>query len=125
MKLERTAGLLLALGMLLLAGCGGGPTTDDAGDSDSNAYMCTSCQVKFYTDRNVFAEFCPGCKSGNIAPVVAFVCPKDNQVSLATKTESVPCQKCNERVNQIKLPSAKELAAWGATKKTKAETCQN
>ena len=115
--------LLLYLAIIALAGCKKEPGLA-ALDSDANGYVCTQCGAKFYTDRKVFAEFCPNCKSTNIRPVVGYVCDKCQHVTLSTQAHtSVTCEQCQALVAASKLPSAAELAAWGAVKKTKAEVC--
>jgi DNA-directed RNA polymerase subunit RPC12/RpoP len=97
----------------------------EAGDSDANGYLCTKCGEKICTDRKVFAEQCPKCKSVEITEVVAFVCNKDNHMTLLPRRrEAAVCEQCNSRITAIKLPREQELRAWGAIKRSKAEVIQ-
>ena len=106
--------------LVLLAGCG-----KDVDDSDANGYLCRKCNLKFCTDREVFAEHCPGCKGSDIPPVVAYVCDKDGHTTVTPRGPSVVCEKCRAPLTAIKLPRENELKAWGAARKTKAEVCGN
>ena len=115
--LQCVVGLIVLLG----AGCGK-DVAEDAGESDANGYACRACETKFYTERKVFASNCPGCKSTDLAPVVGFLCPKDGNTTITPrKGDSMPCEKCGEKLENIRMPHEKELRAWGAAKKTKAE----
>src|SRR6185436_16044758 len=87
-----------------LIGCGKN-AADQAGDSDVNSYLCRKCSLKFYTDRKVFAEHCPSCKSFEIPPVIGFVCDKDGHTTLVARgPESVACGKCQSPATAKKLP---------------------
>src|SRR6059036_1091369 len=69
---------LVLSGLLLVTGVFGGckqRRIDQALESDANGYLCQVCKAKFYTDRAVFANVCPSCKSTQLAQVVGFVCP--------------------------------------------------
>jgi hypothetical protein len=107
---------------LLLSSCG---QSNPAEETDSNGYMCNKCGTKFYTPRKVFAEFCPSCKSYDLAQVVAYVCDKDQHVTLSTKAHGGEvCEKCQAHVAAVMLPKEKDFTAWGATKKTKTDVCR-
>lgn len=115
---------LLVLFGFFLAGCSKKPG-EEAIDSDSNGYVCRSCNAKFYTERKVFAEHCPACKAPNIVSVVAFFCEKDGHSTLTARgPNSFTCEKCQSPVAAIRLPKETELRAWGASKKSKVEVCQ-
>lgn len=105
-----------------LVGCGSG---NAAGESDANGYMCNKCNTKFYTSRKVFAEFCPSCKSYDLAQTVAYVCEKDQHVTMSTKTHGgESCGKCQSPVSAVMLPHEKDFLTWGAAKKQKADVCK-
>jgi hypothetical protein len=115
---------LFALAAILLASCS--KPGWSVIDSDANGFVCQKCGTKFYTDRDVFAEFCPNCKDGNLRQVVGYVCDKCQHLTLSTSTHgSITCEKCQATISGSKLPTAKEFIAWGAVKKTKAEVCKN
>jgi hypothetical protein len=109
------------LAILFMAGCAEQKNAD-ALDSDANGYQCPQCNLKYYTDRTVFANYCPGCKTGTALRVVGFVCPKDKQVTIVSQTrDSAPCEQCKATVSEKKIPREAELKAWGAVKKTQQE----
>src|SRR3569832_359324 len=84
---------------LNFTGCSQG---NPAGDSDSNGYVCNKCGTKFYTSRSVFAEFCPNCKSFDLAQTVAYLCEKDQHVTMSTKTHGGEvCEKCQAHVAAV------------------------
>src|SRR5690242_4001653 len=107
-------GLLLAL---LLAGCSKEPNAGRF-ESNANGYFCPKCNLKFYTDEKVFAEFCPSCKGGLIPPIVGFICTKDQHHTLTPKAKSVACEKCQEVSTTLWFPRESELIAYGAQKKS-------
>ena len=106
--------------------------TQAAMESDANGYVCRQ-NHKFYTDRSLFADKCPQCGTIELFEVYGYVCeikpsnpqhaPGCGQVTLASrgggKGGAIQCGKCKRPVAAIKLPSAKELAAWSATKATR------
>jgi hypothetical protein len=115
--------VLLATAALavLLAGCGGN-SADKALDSNANGYVCTACDGKFYTDRDVFATRCPSCRKRNVEQVLGFVCSHDKEVTIATRGRgAVACQKCGRGTSAIVIPREADLQAWGADKRTAAE----
>jgi hypothetical protein len=108
----------------LFAACSKDPA-QEAGESDANGYVCQTCNLKFYTTRKVFAEICPTCKVSSIRPVVGYVCDKDGYTTIAPKAHGqMLCQKCQGRVEAIRLPREADLRAWGATLKKKSEVSQ-
>ena len=108
----------------LVTGCSKDPA-EDAGVSDANGYLCQKCNLKFYTLGSAFAEVCPTCKVASILPVVGYVCTKDGTTMIMPKSQqAVLCEKCQSHVTAIKLPREKDLQAWGAAKKSKAEVSQ-
>ncbi len=104
-----------------LVGCGKS-SVDKALESDANGYLCTLCKTKFYTDREVFAGFCPQCKRPNIEQVIGMLCPADQHVTITMRGRgAVPCEQCQKPVQGMCMPGEKDFKAWGATKKTAAE----
>jgi DNA-directed RNA polymerase subunit RPC12/RpoP len=113
--------LFWCLAPVLWAGCGKTPEAE-AGDSDANGYFCRACSAKFYTERAVFAAHCPACRSTDLAPVVGFLCAKDGHTTITPREgDSVKCERCETRLENIRLPHEKELRAWGGAKKNKAD----
>ena len=98
----------------LIFGCSKNASNNGVLDSDANGFQCRQCKVKFYTARSVYADACPACKNTDLTEVVGFVCDKDQHLTIAPKAKSAPCEKCNEPVGRIKLPTSTELIAWGA-----------
>jgi hypothetical protein len=98
---------------------------EDASYSNVNGYLCVKCNTKFYTEEKVYAEFCPGCKTGSMQPIVAYTCPKDGHLTLVPHSQQkVQCEQCQETLVGSKLPREPELVAWGAAKKSKADVCK-
>lgn len=108
--------------------------TQAAMESDANGYVCRQ-NHKFYTDRSIFADKCPQCGTIELFEVYGYVCevkplnpqhaPGCGHVTLAarggSKAGASQCEKCKRPVAAIKLPSAKELAAWSAIKATREQ----
>ncbi|HTD68711.1 MAG TPA: hypothetical protein VK846_19495 [Candidatus Limnocylindria bacterium] len=70
----------------------------------------------------MFAAHCPACRSADLAPVIGFLCDKDGHTTITPRErDSIECEKCQARLVQIRLPHEKELRAWGAEKKNKAD----
>jgi len=118
----RLACWLVVLALLALAapGCKR-DAANEASDSDANGYLCTKCGAKFYTDRSVFiGPKCPKCGEDTLVEVVGYRCPKDQFVTIRSArgdARGVTCEKCQASlVNDMFLPRAKDLQAWGATK---------
>jgi len=122
----KTASILLALILLVLCpGCGK-RSVDQALDSDANGYYCSACDTRFYTDRDVFANYCPKCKQLNIQQVLGYVCSADQHVTLAPRGRgAVACEQCGKPTASVAIPRAKDLERWGAVKKTAAEVGVN
>jgi hypothetical protein len=115
------AGLVWCAFTISWLGCGKN-VAEEAGESDANGYACRACQAKFYTERAVFAAHCPGCQSTELAPVVGFLCGKDGHTTITPREgDSTQCERCQARVENIRLPHEKELRAWGAAKKNKTD----
>lgn len=97
------------------AGCGKSQV-EAALDSDANGYLCLECQTKFYTDRAVFANVCPACKKGNIQPVVGFVCPADQEITIAPRGQGFhACKKCGRPTSALMIPRGKRSQSLGRT----------
>jgi DNA-directed RNA polymerase subunit RPC12/RpoP len=95
---------------------------DQALESDANGYVCRSCKAKFYTDRSVFANQCPNCKSADLLQVVGFVCAADGHVTVGPRgTGSMACEQCGKVTSGLSVPRETDFKAWGAGKKTRAE----
>ena len=110
---------LVALGFIL--GCGQS-AIEQALDSDANGYLCPLCKTKFYTEREVFASFCPQCKQPNIQQVVGYVCQADQHVTLGARGRgSLRCEQCGQATTGLGIPREKDFQAWGAPKKAAAE----
>lgn len=115
--------VLLTVVLGWLSGCGRTPV-DQALESDANGYLCRGCKTKFAVDREIFADFCPGCKSPKIDQVVGFVCAPDGHVTVAPRGRgSVRCEQCGQATSGLSIPRAKQLQEWGATKRTRKEVC--
>ena len=121
--LDRPAlpGLAVLLCLCLISGCKKS-AIDQALDSDTNGYVCRACEARFYTDRDVFANNCPNCKSMKLAQVVGFVCPDDKQVTIAPRgIGSLACPKCGKTTSALIIPRETDFKTWGAAKKTRTE----
>lgn len=115
------AAFVVLAGLLLSMGCKP-DVAEQALETDANGYLCQGCGAKFYTERKVFADACPSCKSMKLAPVVGFVCAADGFMSVAPRGGGfLPCAKCRQTATGLAIPKASDLQAWGATKKNKAE----
>ncbi|MCW5551032.1 MAG: hypothetical protein KIS67_02580 [Verrucomicrobiae bacterium] len=116
--LAAVAALLLTA---LLSGCGKGEI-NQALDSDANGFVCQACKTKFYTERKLFADFCPNCKNGDVRQVVGFVCSHDGHVTLAPRGPGfLACEKCGKSTSALSIPREKDLQAWGAARKSAGE----
>jgi len=112
---------LLFLLMFVTSGCKKN-TIDQALETDANGYLCNGCKAKFYTERVVFANRCPSCKSMNLVQVVGFVCAADGHVTVGPRgTGSLACEKCGKVTSGLSIPKEVDFKAWGAEKKTRAE----
>jgi hypothetical protein len=117
----------------LLMGCKD-DVSQKAMESDANGYACVN-QHKFYTDRSLFADKCPQCGTIELTEVYGYICetkptnpsnqPGCGHVTLSprqgNKSGGVLCEQCKRVLSVVKLPSSKELAAWGATKAGKEQ----
>lgn len=109
----------LALGVLL-TGCSEQKVAE-AWESDANGFQCDQCSLKFYTDKDIFASKCPGCSNGTPFSAVGYVCDKDKHTTIFRKGRAAICEQCKGSVSAMKKPSAAELQAWGAVKKSQNE----
>ncbi len=117
-RLNLVAALFLGV---VAAGCGG-RGTESVLDSDANGYSCRACDTRVYTERDLFAEKCPACGKTDLWTINAFVCPKDQAVVLAPRTDASPkCTKCGELISAVRMPLEKDLRAWGAVRKERLE----
>jgi hypothetical protein len=124
---------LLLLTASLLTGCKE-DVAQEAMESDANGYVCVN-QHKFYTERAIFADKCPQCGTIELTEVYGYICetkptnsndqPGCGHVTLAprrgNKSGAVLCEQCKRVLSAVKLPSSKELAAWGATRAGKEQ----
>jgi hypothetical protein len=109
---------------LVLSGCGQSKI-DHALDSDANGYLCLACKTKFYTEREVFADFCPQCRNANIQQVMGFVCAADQHTTIAPRGPFLACEQCGKATSALSIPRERDLKAWGAAKRRKAEVTGN
>jgi len=120
--------LFFSVTILLLTGCKG---KNKGSDADVVGYQCQKCKVKFYTDVDVLPDFCPSCKAKEVTSVIGFICSKDSHVTIPSAGDRafdgnrIKCEKCGTISEIMSHPSASDLQAWGATKKTKKEVCSN
>src|SRR5438105_3272530 len=113
---------MLALALLFALGGCKDRAIQKALESDANGYLCRSCNARFYTEREVFANTCPSCKSLQLTQVVGFVCRVDGHVSIGPRgTGSMACEKCGKPTSGLSIPRETDFRAWGAPKKTRAE----
>ena len=112
--------LTLLFVLISIVGCGKGTKTLDA---QYNAYVCGKCQVKFYTDGNVYANVCPQCKDGSqLQEQIAYVCPSDKTVTISARSVAeATCKQCGNLVTATTYPSEAALKAWGASHKSASD----
>jgi len=101
----------------LLVGCGDTIKTIEA---DNNAYLCSACQNKFYTGKDIFAACCPKCKSYELKEIVSYTCAQ-NHSNLAPRGSSVTCSVCGASAPRVQFPPEQALKEWGGWKASKAE----
>jgi hypothetical protein len=112
---------VIAAVIFALVGCAPDPA-EKALETDANGYLCQGCQNKFYTERSVFADICPNCKSMQLAQVVGFVCPDDKHMTVAPRASGyTACEKCKKTTSGLAIPRESDLKAWGAPKKSETE----
>ena len=121
MKRQSRWWALVLLILISLPGCKKSQV-DQALDSDANGYICRQCQAKFYTAREVFPTRCPECKQPRVEMVLGFVCPTDQQVTLAPRGKgTAACSKCGKATSSLSIPREADFKAWGATKRNAAD----
>lgn len=103
--------------VMLSVGCGNNIHTIEAAN---NGYLCSACQKKFYTGKDVFAVACPKCKSYEIKEVVAYVCPQQHEI-IDLRGKSVMCPVCKATASVVQFPKEQALKNWGAAKATRSE----
>ena len=108
---EFLIGILVA--MVYLAGCGR-DAASKALDSDANGYVCTGCATKFYTERKLFPNRCPSCRSGAIEMVLGYACSEDGHVTMAPRARGAACEQCRKFTTAVVIPRESDLKAWGA-----------
>jgi len=112
--------LIVILTSVLICGCHKGPTS--ANGTVYNGFLCKACKVKFYTDSDVYADFCPQCKSVDVQGVGSYVCPADQHLTIGPRNRAgLACEQCGVVVMDMHLPVEGELKSWGAVKKSKSE----
>ena len=115
--------LVLAQMVFLFGGCGRNEA-DKALETDANGFLCSVCNAKFYTARDVFPDFCPACHSPQIVRVLGFICKSDNYTTMGPRSRaSMKCEKCGMPTSSLSIPHEADLRAWGAAKKTRREVC--
>lgn len=116
---------LLLLGLLGFSGCFKSES-EAALETDANGYLCQNCRAKFFTERAVFADICPNCKSLQLSQVVGFACRDDGFVTVAARGAGfVSCEKCRKPVSSLVIPREEDLKAWGAPKKSRTEVTKS
>jgi len=126
MNFKTAATALLALILIFLWPSCRQRSIDQALDSDANGYYCAACDTRFYTAREVFANYCPKCKQLNIQQVLGHVCAADQHVTLAPRGRTaIACEQCGKATVSLAIPRAKDLEGWGAVKKSAAEVGVN
>jgi DNA-directed RNA polymerase subunit RPC12/RpoP len=84
-----------------------------------------TCKAKFHVEQAVVADFCPQCKGTDLQPVIGYVCATDGHLTLNTRrSKPIPCEQCGVQISSIRQPTAAELEAWGAAKKSRTEVCR-
>ena len=117
--------IVLAVLAVLFSGCGQSKI-DHALDSNANGYVCLACNGKFYTERSVFADFCPQCRSAQVQQVVGFVCAADRHTTIAPRGPGfLACEQCGKTTSALSIPREKDLRAWGAAKRARREVTGN
>lgn len=115
----KTPLLLLAV-LLALSGCQ--KPERRSGLGEVTGYVCATCQARFYVEQTVTPEVCPQCKATSLQPLVGYVCAADNHLTLNTRrSKPLPCEHCGAQTSSVRAPTAAELEASGAVKKSKAD----
>jgi DNA-directed RNA polymerase subunit RPC12/RpoP len=117
------AQVVLLAALALAVGCGKPQEQSAAGEV--TGYVCTTCKAKFQVEQAVVADFCPQCKGTDLQPVIGYVCATDGHLTLNTRrSKPIPCEQCGVQTSSIRQPTAAELEAWGAAKKSRTEVCR-
>jgi hypothetical protein len=119
-KLSIWAQLVLLAALTLMTGCGKQQKPSAAGEVAG--YICSACKAKFYVEQAVAADFCPQCKGASLQPIVGYLCATDGHLTLDTRrSKLLPCEQCGAQTSSVRQPTAAELEAFGAAKKSRAE----
>jgi DNA-directed RNA polymerase subunit RPC12/RpoP len=122
-KFSIWAPAVLLAALTLMVGCGK-PQKQSAAN-EVTGYLCPGCKAKFYVERAVVANFCPQCKGTDIQPIVGYVCATDGHLTLNTRrSKLLPCEQCGLQTSSVRQPTAAELEACGAVKKSRTEICR-
>lgn len=131
---------MLVVTALLMGACNSNERVDkaqEAQSTDVNGYLCSSeehadGEYKFFTERSVFAEKCPGCGAKDFQRVYAYVKKQPGPPNQKAKGQSSSSPK--EPPSQptgggeviivprgaldlpFHLPTSEELRQWGAAK---------
>jgi DNA-directed RNA polymerase subunit RPC12/RpoP len=120
MKLWIWPQLVLLVALVCLTGCGKPSKPSAAGEV--TGYVCVACKAKFYVEAAVVPQFCPQCKATGIQPLVGYLCATDNHLTISTQhSKPLRCEQCGVQTTSLRQPTAAELAAYGAVKKSSAE----
>jgi hypothetical protein len=112
--------LVVMLVSVLTCGRNKGPTS--AKGTIYNGFLCKACKAKFYTDSDVYADFCPQCKSVDVQVVGSYVCAADQHLTIGPRNRGgLACEQCGAVVMDMHLPVESELKPWGAVRKSKSE----
>ena len=123
MRFSIWAQVVLLAALALMGGCGKHLKPSTAGEV--RGYTCSTCKAKFYVEQAVLADFCPQCQGAGIQQVIGYVCAADGHLTLNTRhSKPIPCEECRAQTTAIRPPTAAELEAWGAAKKSRAEVCR-
>jgi len=116
------AAVVLVCGVLVLAGGAGCRRRGGAPEPEANGFFCPKCQLKFYTDWEVFADKCPGCGNIDLRMVIVYTCTKCGKAILdPSGAPTILCQECKAPAYAGTAPTVQQLTGWGAVKKSKSE----
>lgn len=123
MRLSTWGRVVLLAALALMTGCGKPQRQSSAGEV--MGYFCSTCKAKFYVEQAVVADFCPQRKGAGIQPVISYVCTADGHLTLNIRhSKPIPCEQCGAQTSSVRQPTAVELEAYGAVKKSRNEVCR-
>ena len=115
--------MALLAALALMTGCGKPRQQTAAGEV--TGYFCSTCKAEFYVEHAVVADFCPQCKGTGIQPLVGYVCAADGHLTLDTRhSRLIPCEQCGAQTTSVRQPTAAELEACDAVRKSRTEVCR-